>query len=171
MVYGGGLRNPLKVVVFNAVLYNENYIDDPDNILETLFGTPIYKSKCFPFEHTSYYTSEMGSNLKKYFAGYDLFIYPDDIKNLKLSAVDLERSFMKNGKRLLNVDPGYVALEKIVAASTKNFSHRIYIGSNIYADLQLFRRKGGYRSLPWTFFDYKLDFVLDFFDSMRRNLL
>jgi len=171
MVYGGGLRKPLKVVVFNAVLYNEDYIKDPDKHLDTPFGSPVCISDTFSFEHTSYYAPEMGGNLKKYFAGYDLFIFPDEIKNLKLSTVDLERSFMVDGKRVLNVDPGYVALEKVVAASTKNFSHRIYIGSNIYADLQLFRKKGKYRSLPWTFFDYKLDFVLKFFDNMRLNLL
>ncbi len=171
MVYGGGLRKPLKVELYNAILYNTSYINDPDALLKPLFGPPVVKSDVFSFSHTQYYVNEMGSSLQKYFAGYSFQIYPDDILRHKLVTVDLERSFMVEGKRVLNVDPGYVALEKVVAASTKNFSHRIYLGSNIYADLQLYRKKGRFRSLPWTFFDYKQEFVLDFFDELRNNLL
>ncbi len=171
MVYGGGLRKPLKVMLYNAVLYNTAYINDPDALLRPLFGQPIVKSEVFSFTHTQYYVKEMGNSLKKYFAGYFFQIYPDEILKYKLITVDLERSFMVDGKRVLNVDPGYVALEKVVAASTKNFSHRIYLGSNIYADLQLYRKKGIFQSLPWTFFDYKQPFALKFFDELRNNLL
>ncbi len=171
MVYGGGLREPLKVVLYNAILYNTTYINDPDMLLKPLFGLPVVKSEIFPFSHTQYYVNEMGSSLSKYFAGYSFQIYPDEILRYKLITVDLERSFMVDGKRIINIDPGYVALEKVVAASTKNFSHRIYLGSNIYADLQLYRKKGVFRSLPWTFYDYKQPFVLNFFDELRNNLL
>lgn len=171
MVYGGGFRSPVKVVLFNAVLYNRSYVNNPDSFLETFFGSPSEKTKCFSFSHTDYYNNEMGYNIEKYFAGYHLYIYPDEIKRYKQITVDIERSFMLEGKRMINIDPGYVALEKVVAASTKNFSHRIYLGSKIYADLQLYRKKGAFRSLPWTFYDYNLDFVLRFFDNLRKNLL
>jgi hypothetical protein len=170
MVYGGGVRKPLKVIYFNAILYNTDYIEEPDLILESLFGKPILKSKLFAFDHTDYYVPEMGKSLIKYFAGYELFDIPENLPLYKLNAIDLEDSYMRDGKRILNVDPGYVALEKVVAASTKNFSHRIYLKENIYADLQLIRKQKKFLPLPWTFYDYQLDFVVDFFNELRSIL-
>jgi len=65
---------------------------------------------------------------------------PDRLIECKLKAIQLEDRFKVDGKRKLNVDPGYIAIEKVVAASTKNFTHRIYLGKGIYADLQLIRK-------------------------------
>lgn len=170
MVYGGGVRKPLRVIYFNAILFNTEYISDPDAILEPLFGKPIVKSESFNFDHTEYYVKEMGGSLVKYFAGYDLIDFPDRLPLFKLNAVDLEETYKSEGKRVLNVDPGYVALEKVVAASTKNFTHRVYLKDNIFADLQLFRKQKKFRTLPWTFYDYQKDFVIDFFDDLRKVL-
>jgi hypothetical protein len=170
MVYGGGVRKPLKVIFFNAILFNSDYISDPDELLEPLFGKPILKTKYFNFDHTEYYVPEMGTSLVKYFAGYDIMDYPDKLSLFKLNAVDFEDSYLLNGKRIINVDPGYVALEKVVAASTKNFSHRIYLQENIYADLQLYRKNKKFQALPWTFYDYQKKFVIDFFDNLRKEL-
>lgn len=170
MVYGGGVRKPLKVIYFNAILYNSDYIQNPDDILEPLFGKPLLKSNCFNFDHTDYYVKEMGKSLVKYFAGYGMIDYPDRLPLLKLNAVDLEDVYKVDGKRMLNADPGYVALEKVIAASTKNFTHRVYMKDNIFGDLQLFRRNKKFHSLPWTFHDYEKDFVVDFFDKLRTVL-
>jgi hypothetical protein len=86
-------------------------------------------------------------------------------------AIQLEDRFKVDGKRKLNVDPGYIAIEKVVAASTKNFTHRIYLGKGIYADLQLIRRENRYEALPWTFYDYSMETVLIFFDKVRKELM
>ena len=94
----------------------------------------------------------------------------DEIVDLKLKAVEIENKFLIDNKRMINIDPGYVALEKVVAASTKNFSHRIYLGNSIYGDLQLIRKKGSYEKLPWTFYDYNTILSLDFFEKLRNKL-
>lgn len=170
MVFGGGVIKPLEVVLFCAVLYNKNEINDPYEIVEENFGEIYIKSENFLFSHTSYYVPEMGESLYKYFAGFKYFMLPDEIVELKLKAIQIEDKYLKNGKRVINIDPGYVALEKVVAASTKNFTHRIYIANSIYGDLQLIRKGNYYESLPWTFYDYTLDSALKFFESMRRLL-
>ena len=167
MVFGGGFKPPLKVIFFNAVLYNKDYVSNPDDILYPIFGKPIIKTIEFSFNHTDYYVKEMGNNLFKYFAGYDIIDYPDSLVRFKHNTVDLEENYKVEGKRVLNADPGYVALEKVVAASTKNFTHRAYMFDKVYADVQLMRKGKGFVSLPWTFFDYKKDFVLEFFDRLR----
>jgi hypothetical protein len=42
----------------------------------------------------------------------------------------------------------------MVLGTTKGFSHRIYQGQGIFADLTLIYENGTYRSLPWTYPDY-----------------
>lgn len=170
MVYGGGTRKPLKVILFCAVLYSENMKNTHQRIVSENFGAVYLRSPEFDFSHTAYYQPEMGSNLCKYFVGFDKLIYPDEIMSYKLDAVKLEETFLQNQKRCINIDPGYVALEKVVAASTKNFTHRIFIGNSIYCDLQLVRRKNRYETLPWTFYDYSTKLAFDFFESMRVRL-
>ncbi|MCA1928154.1 MAG: DUF4416 family protein, partial [Calditerrivibrio sp.] len=86
-------------------------------------------------------------------------------------ALEIEDRFKCEGKRKLNLDPGYVAIEKVVAASTKNFTHRIYMGKGIYGDLQLQRRGKRYEPLPWTFHDYALNATLSFFDRVREKIM
>jgi hypothetical protein len=55
----------------------------------------------------------------------------------------------------VNIDPGYVALEHVVLATTKGYAHRIFLRSGIYADLTLVFENGSYRGLPWTYPDYQ----------------
>ncbi len=170
MVTGGGFRQTGRVIFFNAILYNKDYVKNPDEFALPLFGEPIVKSSEFDFSHTAYYEPEMGENLAKYFALYDLVEHPDNLPDYKIHAVNIEDTLAVDGKRIINIDPGYVAMEKIVAASTKNFTHRIYLRDNIYGDLQLYRRKGSYVPLEWTFQDYQFDFVIGFFEKARKIL-
>jgi len=171
MVYGGGVRYPLNVIYFNAILYNPEEIASPDDCILSLFGPPILKTKLFRFSHTDYYKKEMGEDLWKYFVGYNLIESPDRLALYKRLTVEIEMLYSRLGKRLLNIDVGYVAHEKIVLASTKNFTHRIYIDEGIYGDVQLMRKKGFYECLDWTYNDYKYDFVSKFFEKMRSLVL
>ena len=54
----------------------------------------------------------------------------------------------------MNIDPGYLLLERFVLATGKNFTHRIYLGGGIYADLTLIYTRGDFQALPWTYPDY-----------------
>jgi hypothetical protein len=171
MVFGGGFREPLKVAYFNAVLYNKDYFSEPDTALNELFGTPLFKSEEFDFSHTDYYSPEMGRPQHKYFSFYGLVDTPARLVEFKTKSVELENRLMFDGRRFINVDPGYVALEKVVAASTKNFTHRIYIGGSIYADLQLQRRNNAYQPLMWTFQDYLFPQATAFFEKVRKYLI
>ena len=78
----------------------------------------------------------------------------------------MESMLAIEGKRIINIDPGYLATEKVVVASTKNFTHRIYIGKGIYGDLQLMRQKGVYAAMPWTYPDYIRPEAQDFFNRL-----
>ena len=70
----------------------------------------------------------------------------------------------------MNVDPGYVAPSRLVLATTKDYSHRIYIGNGIYAEVTLIFRKGTWTPLDWTYPDYRTELALDFFLRVREVL-
>ena len=62
-----------------------------------------------------------------------------------------------DGKRCINLDPGYLTLAKIVLASTKDYSHRIYLKDGIHAEVTLIYSKETKEYLPNinTYNDYK----------------
>jgi hypothetical protein len=54
-----------------------------------------------------------------------------------------------------------------VLATGKNYSHRIYIGEGIYAELTLVFERGAFRPLPWTYPDYADRPLRDFLQRVR----
>ncbi|MEA3227041.1 MAG: DUF4416 family protein [Planctomycetota bacterium] len=73
--------------------------------------------------------------------------------------------------RPVNLDPGIIEPAKLVLATTKDYSHRIYIGKKIYAEVTLVYDKGRWRPLDHTYPDYKQQCYFDFFDRVRTRLL
>lgn len=166
------LRAPDSVYYFAAVMYNPLYITDPDAVITDIFGGAVLKSAQFPFDHTAYYESEMGEALLKYFVSFGAPDEPGRLPEYKHKAIVAEDSSAMGGKRIINVDPGYLAMEKVVVASTKNFTHRVYLADGIFGDVQLMRRKGGgYTALPWTYADYMRPEVHEFFAALARRLI
>ncbi|MBI3397805.1 MAG: DUF4416 family protein [Deltaproteobacteria bacterium] len=128
------------------------------------FGSIDIISERLNFNHTDYYEKEMGAGLFRKLASFEKLIKPDSMSDIKLFTNSIENEYLtRGGKRIVNIDPGYISLEKMVLASHKNFSHRIYLNSGVYADLTLIYRFGAFQALEWTFPDYAED-------NMRRLL-
>ena len=70
-------------------------------------------------------------------------------------------------RRRVNLDPGYVSLSKMVLATTKDYSHRIYLGQGIYAEVTLHYRHGAFHPWEWTYPDYASQRYLDIFGHIR----
>ncbi len=136
--------------------------------LTETFG-PIDKTReCLPFDKTDYYAGEMGSTLLRCFVSFETLVNPGDLSGFKHASNNLEAEF-KNaaGGRAVNIDPGLITLENLILATTKNFTHRIYLGRGIYGDLTLIFQKGRYHALPWTYPDYSDPEALIFFHAIR----
>ncbi|MBW1708349.1 MAG: DUF4416 family protein [Deltaproteobacteria bacterium] len=162
---------PVKpvVAVFSA---KRNALADAGRMLEDKIGQIDFISQEFLFNQTSYYQDEMGGPLiKRFFAAKDL-IDPGDLIDLKIWTVELEAKFSDHkNKRLVNVDPGYVSLERLVLATGKNNVHRIYLGHGVWADLTMIFERGEFKPLPWTFADYASDAVREVMKDIRRRYL
>ena len=126
-------------------------------------------SKWFSFHHTSYYEKEMGGPLFRRMFSFAQPIDQDALPDIKLKANEIESRFMKRGRRMVNIDPGYLVLERFVLATGKNFTHRIYLAKGIYADLTLLYFKDGYQTLPWTYPDYAEKELQDFLKAVRKK--
>ena len=81
-------------------------------------------------------------------------IEQEQFPSIKHYTNTLELKWARDGKRRINIDPGYLLPARFVLATGKNFAHRIYIVDSIYADLTLIYANGRFQTLPWTYPDY-----------------
>lgn len=139
--------------------------------LSESFGPPDVISRWLPFEHTDYYAYEMGSPLFRRLMAFRELIRQDALPDIKLFANDLEGQFSTQGKRLVNIDPGYLLAERFVLATGKNYTHRIYLREGIYADLTLIYHKGRFHPLNWTYPDYAGEAIGRFLKSVRDRYM
>jgi hypothetical protein len=137
------------------------------NILTKKFGPVRLESEIIPFEFTDYYTPEMGKNLWRKFVAFKRMVSPEKLAAIKLFTNRLEETYSRNKKRRINLDPGLLTPARVILASTKDFSHRIYLKSGIYAEITLLFRKGKFEMLAWTYPDYRTESYLKFFSALR----
>ena len=71
----------------------------------------------------------------------------------------------------MNLDPGYVARERLVLATGKNYAHRVYLSQGIYGDLTLLADRSGFQALSWTYPDYAEGPLPEFLALVRRKYL
>lgn len=129
------------------------------------FGPVDFKSGLLPFDHTGYYEEELGAPLFRRLLAFERLAPLDGLVAIKLATNELEHAHARpDGMRRVNLDPGILNLERLVLASGKNFTHRVYLGSGIWADLTLiYNKRQGWVDLPWTFPDYATE-------DMKRRL-
>lgn len=144
-------------------------LEDVITNLEYTFGMVEDKSQIIDFTHTNYYTPEMGPNLKKVLLSFEKPFMADNLWLAKRSTIDIECIYMKDGKRQVNLDPGYLETSKLVLASTKNFSHRIYLNQGVWAEVTLIYADGKFQKLPWTYPDYIEDEFISFLEKIREK--
>lgn len=135
------------------------------------FGSIDMISPLFPFDFTTYYEKEMGFPLFRRIFVFKSLIQQDALADIKLKTNAIETLYSADGMRLVNIDPGFLLMERLVLATGKNFAHRIYIGKCIYADLTLIYQKNGYQPLPWTYPDYAHGSIRDFLTLVRNKYM
>lgn len=139
--------------------------------LQDRLGPLEMVSPWLPFDFTSYYEKEMGAPLSRRVVVFKPLVEQTRLVAIKRMTNALEGDYVREGKRRVNIDPGYLLPERLVLATGKNFTHRIYLGEGIYADLTLIFQKGAFRSLPWTYPDYADRRLIDFLTLVRNKYL
>ena len=137
--------------------------------LEARQGPVEWVSPGLFFDRTRYYEREMGWPLHRRFISIKGLIRPEDIVDIKLLTNSIEMKYLKDGKRKINIDPGYISLERLILATGKNYTHRIYLSKGIFADLTLIFHKGSFRPLEWTYRDYSDSSAIGYFNAIREE--
>ena len=137
--------------------------------LKEVFGVAEYISEEIDFIETDYYNQELGVPIKRRFISFEELVPPDRLVELKLFTYELERKNVRDGNRIFNLDPGIISLERLVLATFKEFTHRIYLRDKVWADLTLIYSNKGWVSLPWTYPDYKSKRLQDILFNIRQR--
>jgi hypothetical protein len=174
--------NPVKLIV-GILAADRNCLTAAVETLSACFGPLDLQSDAWPFTQTDYYNNETGENILRQFASVDKLIDPGELAGIKHKTNKLEQKLARRlcgglAKKLnldlprpVNLDPGIIEPSKLILATTKNYSHRIYIGEKMYAEVTLIFDKGRWQSLPYTYPDYKQPCYHDFFTKVRTRLL
>jgi hypothetical protein len=172
------IRPTPKSKLFVAMLIAPDGMDklsQIDNALVEQFGEIDLVSPNYSFEFTEYYTPEMGPDLTRRIVSFEKLFDPADLAKAKLITNDLElkfRDILRNSSagRIVNLDAGYLTLGQIILATTKSYSHRIFLQRGIWAEVTLYFYKGRYEKWQWTYPDYADGRYNDFWLSMREKL-
>jgi hypothetical protein len=160
-------QKPLPVKLFCGLIGSEASIEEAERLLEAELGPVDLRSPYISFDFTDYYAEEMGTGLKRRWIAFDELRERVYLAQAKHAAVIIEGALSADGRRTVNIDPGYVDDAQVVLSTAKNFSHRIYIGKGYYAEATLVHSGGGFKALEWTYPDYKSGHGLEFFEEAR----
>lgn len=140
-------------------------------LLHSAFGPIMRVTKPMPFTFTDYYDEEMGTPIHRFFVLFERLVDPSSLPSVKLETNRLERMLAVDGKRRINLDPGLLSAGNLILATTKNRSHRIPLRDGIYGEVTLIYAKGEFRSLPWTYADYRSEPIRELFAGLRSEYL
>lgn len=146
--------------------------------LTRVWGQIDFESQDSEFSRGSnYYEHEMGYPLYRRFIAFENQVRPDALAEHKLLTQSIEKKWAEDSplKRPLNLDPGHVTRGRLLLATTKDYAHRVYLHSGIYAEVTLMFKKNRIEKLPWTYPDIADgrwdEFFLKVKDSYHKDLL
>ena len=165
----GSVRPRCPAKLFAGVIYSPDFSSvELKNEIEALYGPADLVSAEMDFNNTEYYRKEMGPGLKRTFFFFKELRPQEKLYRCKLDSNLLEeRHLSPGGQRPVNIDPGYLELSNLVLFTTKDFSHRIYAGEGIYAEVTLIYSGKKFNTLPWTYPDYGSEAYIGIFNKAR----
>ena len=173
----GEIKNPIPAKLFAGMISSDPALfDECAGMLSAEYGAIDFASDVKPWNITDYYRDEMGPHLYRKFIFFNKLIDPGALSSIKIFTNSIEKrlflSAAAGSRRRINIDPGYVTEAKVVLASTKDFSHRLYIGGNIYAEVTLSYSSSerSFMHLPHTYFDFRMESYKMLFNAARDML-
>ncbi|MBM4295026.1 MAG: DUF4416 family protein [Deltaproteobacteria bacterium] len=161
---------PVKPVV-SLILARDDLTPRVMARLSDFFGPPDLVGPWWEFSATDYYAAEMGPGLGRRLVSFLHLADSRGLAHWKLFTNSVESDLTLGGRRLVNLDPGYVSRERLVLATGKNFAHRIYLGRGIFGDLALTYSRGSFKPLPWSYPDYSRGDLPELLGLVRRKYL
>ena len=172
MVYKmGKVTRHEQVKLIIGLIGRESLFGKVKTKLSRKFGKIDFESGILDFNYTDYYEQEMGRDLKRQFLSFERMIAPEILPEVKIYTNSLEKKFLQDEQnRMVNIDPGYLSLSKLVLATTKDHQHRLYLNKGIFAEVTLRYKNKTFSTWEWTYPDYCTKEYIDIFNKMRKAL-
>ncbi len=165
----GKIISPIPVkLIIGLIFKDEEFLKISAGILRRHFGATDYESLIMPFSYTDYYQKEFGVGLKRKFLSFTKLIPSERLAAIKVLTNKIETKLSQNNSRKINIDPGYLTMAKLVLASTKDYSHRIYLDKGIFAEVTLVYQKNSFQPREWTYPDYRSEEYIRIFQEIRK---
>ena len=165
---------PVKLII-GILAADQKCLDAAIEAITGEFGKADFVSDVWPFTQTDYYKDQTGEHILRQFVGIENLIDPGSLAEIKHKTNKLEKKLAAKLDlelpRPVNLDPGVIEPSKLILATTKDYSHRIYIGQKMFAEVTLIFDKGDWRYLEHTYPDYRQKCYHDFFTKVRAQLL
>ena len=147
---------PFPIKYFVAILYHTpDALNAALQALTDAWGAFDFEGEDHLFDVTEYYAPEMGTPLYRRLVVFEKLMEPTALVDMKLRCNDIEDALAVDGKRIVNLDAGYLDHNKVVLASAKEAGQKIYLDRGIYADLVGRYQGGRYQPFDWTFPDFR----------------
>jgi hypothetical protein len=168
----GRIREPRPVkLIMSLITADDQLLQQVVRAAADRYGKVDFASEVLPFDFTQYYAPEMGTGLFRRLITFRPLITRDALVRIKRETNEIEAAFAVQGRRRVNIDPGYLCAEHLILATTKGYTHRPYLGEGIYADLTLIYRDGGFQPLEWTYADYASPQIKEILQGVRTRYL
>lgn len=161
---------PVKLIC-GLLAQRGEWLDEAVHRLEKSLGPVDLESDTWPFDFTDYYEEEMGGDLLRRFCSFKELIDPANLVIIKHTTNRMEQALSRDLKNIperpVNLDPGYVNTGKLVLATTKDYSHRVYLRGGMYAEVTLRWKDDEFKPWEWTYPDYRTGEYREFFARVR----
>ena len=167
---------PAKLII--SMITSDKYLFSLyKEILIKRFGEVDIESNTQPFNYTDYYEEEFGENLMQKLFSFSTLIRQDELAEIKIITNVLENNNLDKNiktnithhKRKINLDPGYITLNKYILASTKDGPSRIYLNQGIFAEITLRFINKSFVPCEYTYPNYKTCEYIIFLASVRKK--
>ncbi|MGM0381843.1 MAG: DUF4416 family protein [bacterium] len=164
-----------EFAVFVVGLIGGRQIDytDVSQQLADRYGEINFTAEAYPFNFTDYYNDELGADLQRRWLVFSEIFSSSEIVGRKKFCEQLEDQYRRaDSSRRINIDPGYVFGAKFVLSSRKNNAHRIYLGNEVFAEVTLLYKNGGWKALDWTYPEFSTaDRKIKWLNRARKSWL
>jgi hypothetical protein len=172
----GTPREPKAVKYFVGMMSAEiDLLSAVETDLSAVLGGVEERSEIRPWMVSRFYEREMGSGLMRRFLSFEPLLSPEKLAEIKITTQRIEERYRRaacnGGGRRINLDPGYLEAGKVVLASTKNASQRIYLRAGIFAEATLLYYDGAFHGCDYTYPDYLWTETLGFLATCRARYL
>lgn len=160
-------------LIIGVIYHDAEVLNIAMERLVAAFGEVEDVSEEFSFsrEFSTYYDEEIGGEGMRRIYSFRECVDPTRQAEIKSLTNAIEADLAIDGKRQINLDPGFINHGRLMLATTKATGFRIPLADGIYTELTLYWARGAWQKLPWTYRDYQSERVQKFITEVRRKYL